>query len=149
MKNLFALSFFWLILLGVMYPLPAISQADSTDEIKEIELEEDNNSSQKTIDSFTLNKAKNYARQAIEKENGGLQKYRAEASMHGPPFSSPYEINSDGTITFMFYGSTPDSSTYTYESVVTVDPETFSVLIEYNGAVQGENINIEEEQKQN
>jgi hypothetical protein len=91
---------------------------------------------QKTIDTFQLNRAKNVARQTAEKENGGLSKYRAESSMHGPAFNTPHKINDDGSITFSFYGSKPSSSNYSYESVITVYLKDFQVEIEYNGAVR-------------
>ena len=93
-----------------------------------------------TIDSFKLNRAKNFARQAAEDANGGLSKYRAESSMHGPAFDSPYKVNEDGTVTFTFLGSSPQSpEQMIYESVVTVTLEDFGVNVEYNGDIREQN----------
>ena len=93
-----------------------------------------------TIDSFKLNRAKNFARQAAEDTNGGLTKYRAESSMHGPAFDSPYKVNDDGTVTFTFLGSKPESpEQMIYESVVTVTLEDFGVNVEYNGDIRNQN----------
>lgn len=50
-----------------------------------------------------LNRAKNLARQAAEIANGGLQRYRAEASMHGAAIDSPFEEFEDAWI-FTFRG---------------------------------------------
>ncbi len=89
-----------------------------------------------TINSFKLNRLKNYARQTAEEANGGLQKYRAEPSMHGPAFDSPYVINEDGTVTFTFLGKLPNTSEYIYESIVNINPDNFALEIEYNGSVR-------------
>ena len=90
-----------------------------------------------TIDSFKLNRAKNFARQAAEDANGGLSKYRAESSMHGPAFESPYKVNDNGTVTFSFMGSAPETpENMIYESVVTVTLEDYEVNVEYNGEVR-------------
>ena len=90
-----------------------------------------------TIDSFKLNRAKNFARQAAEDANGGLSKYRAESAMHGPAFESPYKVNDNGTVTFSFMGSAPETpENMIYESVVTVTLEGYTVDIEYNGEVR-------------
>lgn len=90
------------------------------------------------LSPMDLNRAKNYARQAAEQLNGGLGEYRAEPAMHGPSREAPYEVNDDGTLTFTFLGRAPEASTYTVESVVIVDPETWDIGIEYNGAVRGD-----------
>jgi hypothetical protein len=87
-----------------------------------------------------LNRAKNLARQAAERENGGLGQYRAEPSMHGPSVDAPYVVNPDGSWTFTFLGYDPQESQpsgtilYSVESMVTVS-QTGQVTIEYNGPI--------------
>lgn len=56
------------------------------------------------VDNPVLQRARNWARQAAERANGGLSRYRAEASMFGPASQSPYVDNGDGTFTFRFLG---------------------------------------------
>ncbi len=82
-----------------------------------------------------LNRAKNLARMAAERENGGLGNYRAEASMHGLADKAPYVENSDGSWTFTFKGRRPMSSIYNIESVVTVQQDG-TVTINYNGPIR-------------
>jgi hypothetical protein len=87
-----------------------------------------------------LNRAKNLARQAAERENGGLGQYRAEPSMHGPSVDAPHTVNPDGSWTFTFLGYDPQESQpsgtilYSVESMVTVS-QTGQVTIEYNGPI--------------
>lgn len=85
--------------------------------------------------SIQLNRAKNLARQAAEVANGGLGKYRAEASMHGPSKESPFVENADGTWTFTFQGYKPGSSVYTVETVVTVARDG-KFRLDYNGPIR-------------
>jgi hypothetical protein len=79
-----------------------------------------------------LNKAKNFARQAAERENGGLGYYRAEPSMHGLASQSPYKDNGNGTWTFTFSGTRPGETTACYESVVTVSRQDWRVNVDSN-----------------
>ena len=86
-----------------------------------------------------LQRAKNLARQAAEKYNGGLGKYRAERTMHGPTSEAPYVDNGDGSWTFTFYGGPPgweQGGSPTIESVVTVIENGWDVSIDYNGSVR-------------
>ncbi|NJK75305.1 MAG: hypothetical protein HC942_16245 [Microcoleus sp. SU_5_6] len=82
-----------------------------------------------------LNRAKNLARQAAEKINGGLGKYRAEASMHGTSAESPFVDNGNGSWTFTFQGYRPGSSIYSVETVVTVSQDG-GVRVDYNGRIR-------------
>jgi hypothetical protein len=84
-----------------------------------------------------LNRAKNLARQAAEKANGGLNYYRAEASMHGPAAEAPFVENGDGTITFTFMGGAPGYTAPTVKTVATVNLTTGDVQIDYNGSMNG------------
>ncbi|MEO0406237.1 MAG: hypothetical protein AAF289_02690 [Cyanobacteria bacterium P01_A01_bin.135] len=79
---------------------------------------------------IALSRAKNLARQAGERANGGIIAYRAEPAMHGPAEDAPYVENVDGGWTFTFQGC--DRSLigadgrclrYSVETVVTVLPE--------------------------
>ncbi|PSO47550.1 MAG: hypothetical protein BRC33_12335 [Cyanobacteria bacterium SW_9_44_58] len=83
-----------------------------------------------------LNKAKNLARQAAEKANGGLTEYRAEPAMHGPGQSTNYEQIEQGVWKFRFKGRRPSEEEYTIESVVVVDMNNNTVDVEYNGPVR-------------
>jgi hypothetical protein len=85
---------------------------------------------------ITLNRAKNYARQAIEELNGGLGLYQAEDGMHGKAEEAPYEDNGDSTWTFIFFGGAPGWTTPTVESEVTVDQDTGAVTVDYNGRLR-------------
>ncbi|MGB2925352.1 MAG: hypothetical protein WBB82_08625 [Limnothrix sp.] len=114
-SSLFALS---LILGGnlAMLPTPATAQENATF-------------------AFGLNQAKNLARQAAEEANGGIGKYRAEGSMHGPAEASPHTMNEGGGYTFIFSGRSPESLDFTYESEVTVSPSG-QIEVLYNGAIR-------------
>ena len=82
-----------------------------------------------------LHRAKNFARQAAETANGGIQYYRAESSMHGPAELCPYVDNGDSW-TFTFLGGRPGTSVQTIESVVTVYKRTARVVVAYNGPIR-------------
>lgn len=86
-------------------------------------------------DPYFLTRAKNLARQAAEQRNGGLNNYRAEASMYGPAIDSPHVENDDGSITFSFRGGEPGFIAPTIETVATVTSAGL-VNIEYNGPVR-------------
>lgn len=80
-------------------------------------------------------RARNLARQAAIKANGGLDRYRPEPAMFGPSGQSPAVKNPDGSITFTFKGGTPGAIAMTVESVVVVSP-TGNVNLQYNGPVR-------------
>lgn len=85
---------------------------------------------------YTLSRAKNLARVAAERANGGLGQYRAEMSMHGPAADSPYVDNGNGSWTFTFVGGSPGYAAPSVESVVTVDRNTWAVNVDYNGPIR-------------
>lgn len=82
-----------------------------------------------------LNRAKNLARQAAEIANGGLQRYRAEASMHGAAIDAPFEELEDAWI-FTFRGGEPGFVQPSIETQVRVDRRTFQTTILYNGPIR-------------
>ena len=79
-----------------------------------------------------ITSAKNYARQAAERANGGLSNYRAEPAMHGPALEAPYEDAGDRWI-FTFRGGAPGDAERPIESQVAVNKSTFETTILYNG----------------
>lgn len=83
-----------------------------------------------------FNRAKNLARQAAERANGGLSNYRAEDAMHGPAAEAPFVDNGNGTITFNFVGSRPGSDTPIYQTIATVNLESGQVNLDYNGSIR-------------
>lgn len=86
-----------------------------------------------------ITRAMNLARQAAEKANGGLEKYRAEPAMYGPSEKSPYVYNCKSNIlTFTFVGGTPTLPP-TIQSVVSVSRDGSSVVMDYNGPVRTAN----------
>jgi hypothetical protein len=120
------------ILLGLSLSvslLPAIAQAT----LQPTQLIAQASSSNSTAD---LVKARNFARQKIEFQNGGLSRYRAEPAMHGPINQAPLVENPDGTLTFKFVGGPPAYTTPTRESIVTIDPKTWTINVNYNGPVR-------------
>ena len=84
---------------------------------------------------FFLTRAKNLARQAAERQNGGLNLYRAEVAMYGPAVDAPHRQNPDGSITFTFKGGTPGFVTPTVETVANVTPQGL-VKLQYNGPLR-------------
>ncbi|MGQ9869189.1 hypothetical protein [Leptodesmis sp.] len=98
---------------------------------------------QKAIDSsnpaqqiIALGRAVNLARQAAEAANGGLTKYQADASMHGPASIAPCVDNGDGTWTFTVKGGKPGFTTPTQETIVKVDGNIWKVTIVSNGPIR-------------
>ncbi|WP_448513922.1 hypothetical protein [Parathermosynechococcus lividus] len=91
------------------------------------------------VDNPVLQRARNWARQAAERANGGLSRYRAEESMFGPASQSPFVENGDGSFTFRFLGG-PPAAPPTIESVVTVNPDSANpmIRIDYNGPIQAQ-----------
>jgi hypothetical protein len=79
-------------------------------------------------------KARNFARQAAEKFNGGLAKYRAELPMNSRE-AAPI-VESPHFWIFIFHGGPPGNSIPTIESEVQVDKTSFSTTIVYNGPVR-------------
>ncbi|BAC10020.1 hypothetical protein [Thermosynechococcus vestitus] len=91
------------------------------------------------INIAELVRARNYARQAAERANGGLTRYRAEQSMHGPVRQAPYVRNADGSYTFRILGyrvsnGVPESLP-SLETVATVAPDG-RTTIDYNGPIR-------------
>ncbi len=88
-----------------------------------------------------VNAAKNMARQAAERANGGLSAYRAEPAMYGAVVNSPCEKIGENMWRFTFRGGSPTAvslrAEYSTLSVVTVEgignESTFAV--EYNGPI--------------
>lgn len=115
--------------------LPLYAQTPSTTEGTTTE---STTTTERQVDAavlLDLNRAKNVARQAAEKANGGLGNYRSELAMHGPASQAPYVDNGNGSWTFTFKGRRPDSDDYTIESAVTVHSDG-RVNVDYNGAVR-------------
>lgn len=105
-------------------PLPAQTPSESTAPLVQY------------ANLVALNQAKNLARQTAEQANGGLSEYRAEPSMHGPAIETPHEKIADGVWRFTFQGGSPNSPTFTTESVIVVNTNTDTISIEYNGSIR-------------
>jgi hypothetical protein len=121
--------------------LPLYAQTPSTTEGTTTEgttTESTTTTTERQVDTtvlLDLNRAKNLARQAAERANGGLGYYRSELAMHGPASQAPHVDNGNGSWTFTFKGRRPTSDDYTIESVVTVHTDG-RVNVDYNGAVR-------------
>ncbi len=87
------------------------------------------------INDIAFNRAKNLARQTAEKINGGLSHYRAESSMYGSAWETPYKDNGDGTWTFSFTGHKPDSTIPSTKSIITVS-QNGQIAVKYNGLTE-------------
>jgi hypothetical protein len=79
-----------------------------------------------------LGRAQNLARQAGEVSNGGLGKYRPEASMYGSLNEINCMVSGDDLWTFTFKGSTPDSTVPSVETAVTVNHKTWEITVDRN-----------------
>jgi hypothetical protein len=91
------------------------------------------------LPNFVLNRAKNYARQRAEQENGGVSVYTAEPSMHGPSEESPYVFNDDDSITFTFRGGPLGVNYFTRETQVTVSQMGnggWDIVTNYNRSIE-------------
>ena len=99
MKPILPLLLLTLVSASVANPTPA--QAQDRFAERNARLEEF------SLSTFDVNRAKNQARQLAERLNGGLQRYRAEASMHGPSADAPYRLTDNGEIEFRFFGRAP------------------------------------------
>jgi len=93
--------------------------------------------------SSRLNRAKNLARQAGEKNNGGVTTIEAEPSMHGPSSQSPYSIETTDAETryvFTFRLRPRATSDYTYETQVVVrygyEDDQWTVDTVYNQPIE-------------
>ncbi len=104
--------------------LPAVAQAEV--------LTPDSESA--TNQLYFLARAKNLARQAAIKENGGLDAYRPENSMYGPALEAPFERNSDGSVTFSFLGGAPGAMQFDKVTTVNVTADS-AINILFNGSV--------------
>lgn len=83
-----------------------------------------------------MNQAKNLARQAAERANGGLTEYRVEPAMHGPAQKTNYKELSEGVWQFTFQGRRPSSDEYTIETVVVVNTNNDEITMKYNGPIR-------------
>lgn len=83
---------------------------------------------------YFLARAKNLARQAAIKANGGLEAYRPENSMYGPALEAPFERNSDGSVTFSFLGGAPGAQQFDKATTVNVTADS-TINILFNGPV--------------
>jgi hypothetical protein len=145
MKNIFIHTIIISLMLSSSSVNAQSEQKDANTNTSVIPSSLDNNKSlnpskDKDIDTnlknlIKLNRAKNLARQAAERANGGLRLYRAEPTMHQAGEDTSHKINNDGTITFTFKGRLANESIFTILSVVTVDLNRDIVTMNYNGEI--------------
>lgn len=111
--------------------LPGKAQMGEVSECAANAIASDNASAQ----IIALGRAKNLARQAAEAANGGLMKFHADPSMHGPISQAPCKDNGDGSWTFTVRGGAPGSTTPTQETVVTVNSNGWMVKVDSNNRI--------------
>jgi hypothetical protein len=115
-------------------PAPVQAQTPSSDRSECMQKAIDSSNPAQQI--IALGRAVNLARQAAEAANGGLAKYQADASMHGPASIAPCVDNGDGTWTFTVKGGKPGFTTPTQETIVKVDGTTWKTTIVSNGPIR-------------
>lgn len=119
-----------LLTLACLVGVPLVAQAQASNPTANMSFDE------RVAYITDLSRAKNLARQAAERVNGGINSYWAEPSMHGPAAESPFVDNGDGTWTFTFQGGAPASNVLDVETEVVVNRSTWDVAVVYNGAVR-------------
>ena len=119
-----------LLTLTCLVGVPVVVQAQTSDPTANMSFDE------RVAYITDLSRAKNLARQAAERVNGGINSYWAEPSMHGPAAESPFVDNGDGTWTFTFQGGAPASNMLDVETEVLVNRSTWDVAVVYNGSVR-------------
>ncbi|KGF73164.1 hypothetical protein DO97_02300 [Neosynechococcus sphagnicola sy1] len=80
-------------------------------------------------------RAKNVARQTAEKINGGLEKYRADASVFVPGAAA---IDQGDHWIFNILGGPPGATTPSIESEIRIDKADFTVTVLYNGPLRNQ-----------
>ncbi|WP_246198774.1 hypothetical protein [Sodalinema gerasimenkoae] len=130
MKSLLPLALFTLLSASVVTPAPARAQDRFAERNARLEAF--------SLSPFDVQRAKNQARQLAERLNGGLERYRAESSMHGPSADAPYRLTETGDIEFRFLGRAPRDTHYSLETVVIVNPNTWELEATYNGQIRSE-----------
>jgi hypothetical protein len=126
------------ITLGLLTGISFFSLAIAVTPISRVEAQTTSGASNFSM-IIDLNRAKNLARMAAERENGGLGFYRAESKMHGLPVNTDHVDNGDSwTFTFLGYQVINGMlmSEPTIQSVVTVSKDGQSITIDYNGAIR-------------
>jgi len=113
-----------ILLVGQVMP----THAQSGNECAAQAIDSSNPSTQLTA----LGRARNLARQAGEAANGGLGKYRAEASMYDPGAEVPCTVSGDDLWTFTFKGTAPGSSVPIVETAVTINHKTWQITVDRN-----------------
>ncbi|ERN42798.1 hypothetical protein KR51_00004140 [Rubidibacter lacunae KORDI 51-2] len=118
----------------------ALAEANAVPDAQQVAQSRKLDSNAIGIHSIELNRAKNLARQAAERFNGGLSNYRAEPVMHGDPLTASFLVGDDRqAVTFTFRGYRPRQDgaiKYVFESVVRVDLPSGETDMLYNGPIR-------------